>query len=388
MTAHALPLPRRWAPLPRPLHPGAWWAWALGLAVAASRTTNPLVLGLILAVAGYVVAARRTDSPWSRSYAGYLKLGLLVIAIRVVFAILFGAPIPGTVLVTLPEVSLPDWALGVRIGGPVTLETVAAAAYEGLRLATLLACVGAANSLANPKRALRILPGALYELGVAVVIAMSFSPQLLASVARVREARRLRGQVHGRVALVRWLRGIRRTAMPVLEDALERSVELAAAMDSRGYGRRAGVPVRTRRITAALVIGGLVGVCAGLYGLLDSGALAALPVPLLAVGLAMATAGLVLGGRRTTRSRYRPDPWAAPEWLVTLAGVTTAAGVIGAAVLGESALAGLTVPFTVPVLPLLPAAAVLVAATPAWTAPPPPPAAPATTVRVAVGAAR
>ncbi|HSF26268.1 MAG TPA: energy-coupling factor transporter transmembrane component T [Actinomycetes bacterium] len=373
MTAGVLTLARqRGLALPRPLHPGAWWVWALGLAVAASRTTNPLLLGLIVAVAGFVVSARRTDTPWSRSYAAYLKLGLLVIVIRVVFAILFGAPIPGTLLVTLPEVSLPDWALGVRIGGPVTLETVAAAAYEGLRLATLLACVGAANSLANPKRALRILPGALYELGVAVVIAMSFSPQLLSSVGRVREARRLRGQARGGVAPVRWVRGIRRTAMPVLEDALERSVELAAAMDSRGYGRRAGVPVRTRRLTATLVIGGLVGVCAGLYGLTDTGALGSLPVPLLAAGLAMATVGLVLGGRRTTRSRYRPDPWAAPEWLVALSGLAAAVGVAGAAVLGEPTLAGLTVPWTVPVLPLLPAAAVLVAATPAWTAPPAP----------------
>src|SRR6185436_19367571 len=43
--------------LPRALHPGAWWVWALGLATAASRTTNPFVLLLVVAVAGYVVAA-------------------------------------------------------------------------------------------------------------------------------------------------------------------------------------------------------------------------------------------------------------------------------------------------------------------------------------------
>ena len=26
--------------LPRMLHPAAWWLWAIGLATAASRTTN------------------------------------------------------------------------------------------------------------------------------------------------------------------------------------------------------------------------------------------------------------------------------------------------------------------------------------------------------------
>ena len=34
--------------LPRALHPGAWWLWAVGLAAAASRTTNPLLLALVV----------------------------------------------------------------------------------------------------------------------------------------------------------------------------------------------------------------------------------------------------------------------------------------------------------------------------------------------------
>src|SRR3712207_8930253 len=49
----------------RDLHPAAWWVWALGLATAASRTTNPWLLGLIVAVACFTVAARRTDAPWA-----------------------------------------------------------------------------------------------------------------------------------------------------------------------------------------------------------------------------------------------------------------------------------------------------------------------------------
>ncbi|MBA3233681.1 MAG: energy-coupling factor transporter transmembrane protein EcfT, partial [Propionibacteriales bacterium] len=44
----------------RPLHPGAWWLWAIGLAAGASRTTNPFILILLLAVAGFVVVARRS----------------------------------------------------------------------------------------------------------------------------------------------------------------------------------------------------------------------------------------------------------------------------------------------------------------------------------------
>ena len=36
------------ARLPRDLHPVAWWLWALGLAMAASLTTNPLLLLLLV----------------------------------------------------------------------------------------------------------------------------------------------------------------------------------------------------------------------------------------------------------------------------------------------------------------------------------------------------
>lgn len=352
--------------LPRALHPGAWWLWALGLATAASRTRNPLLLLLIAAVAGCVVAARRTEAPWARAYGTFVKLGLVVIAIRVLLQSVFGNPVPGHVVVTLPSVALPHWAAGVRVGGAVTWEEVAAAGYEGLRLAVLLCCVGAANALANPFRLLRCLPGALYEAGVAVVVAMSFAPQAVTAVGRVRAARRLRGRPD------RGIRALRGLAMPVLEGALERSVALAASMDSRGYGRSAGVPAAARRLTAGLILGGLLGLCAGTYGLLDASAPGTLGLPLLGLGAGLAVGGLLVGGRRTTRTRYRPDPWAAPEWLTAAAGVVAAAAVIATGARSPAALAPSTAPLVLPALPLLAAAGAVLAALPAWATPAPP----------------
>jgi energy-coupling factor transport system permease protein len=358
--------------VPRSLHPGAWWLWAIGLATAASRTTNPLLLLLVLVVAGYVVTSRRSDAPWARAYGFYLRMGLVVIAIRVVFACIFGLYQPGTLVVHVPEVGLPDWAAGVRLGGDVTVPMVVAACYAGLQLATMLACVGAANALANPKRLLQSLPGALYEVGVAVVVALSFSPQLVEAVTRVRAARRLRGRPD------RGLRGLRGVAMPVLESALERSVELAAAMDARGFGHTSADRV-SRRVTGALTCSGLLGVGIGCYGLLDAGSPPALGLPLLALGVALAAGGLVVGGRRATRSRYRPDRWTTPEWLTALSGAAAAATVLVVAS-GDSA--DLLVPPAtgLPGLPVIAAAGVLVALLPAWLTPTTP-RTPATTAR-------
>jgi len=160
----------------RNLHPGAWWLWAVALATAASRTTNPLLLALVVGVVWFVVDARRSEAPWARGFKAYVVLGLVVIAIRVVFRILLGGDSGDHVLLRLPEVPLPEAAAGIQIGGPVTAEAVLSSAYDGLRLATLLLCVGAANVLANPKRLLKAVPAALHEVGVAVTVALSVAP--------------------------------------------------------------------------------------------------------------------------------------------------------------------------------------------------------------------
>ncbi|MFG2607747.1 CbiQ family ECF transporter T component [Streptomyces sp. NPDC048514] len=347
------------------LHPGAWWLWAISLGTAASRTTNPLLLALLVAASAYVVATHRSPAPWARSYTAFARLALAVVLVRVVFAVALGSPIPGThTLLTLPEVPLPHWAQGIRLGGEVTAEAVVFAAYDGLKLATLLVCVGAANALASPSRLLKSLPGALYETGVAVVVALTFAPHLVADVQRLRAARRLRGRPD------RGLRGLVQVGLPVLEGALERSVALAAAMESRGYGRTADVPARVRRTTAALTLGGLLGVCAGTYGLLTAeGGTYGLPV--LFAGVAAALAGLRLGGRRSLRTRYRPDPWGVRAWLVAGSGVAVAALLVLASARDPQALHPGVVPLVAPTLPLWPAAAVLLALLPAFVVPRP-----------------
>lgn len=346
----------------RYLHPVAWWAWAVGLMVAAARSTNPLLLGLICGTVAVVVAARRPDAPWAGAFRASLRLGVVILVLRTVLQVLMGAPVGLHVAFTLPEVGLPEWMAGLRLGGTVTWESVLVGLTEGLRLATMIACVGAANSLAAPSRLLRSVPAALYEVGVAVVVALTFAPHLLDDARRVRGARRLRGHDEGRLA------GFARSAGPVLDGGLERSVQLAAAMDSRGYGRTGDVGPRARLTRALFVLGGFAGILVGLYGLFDTAAPGWLGWPALAVGAGVAVAGLRAAGRRTPRSSYRPDPWRSPEWMTVAAGCLVAAGVI---LLADPAdLSMPLVPLQWPTVAVGPTLAVLVAAGPAlWTPP-------------------
>ena len=352
--------------MPRAVHPAAWWVWALGLAVAVSTTSNPVLLLLALAVAAFVVTSRRGSSPWARAFRLYLYLGLAIIVLRVVLHVLVGLKIGTVLLVRLPEVTLPAWAAGIQLGGDLYLEGLLAAAVLGLRLAVIIACVGAANALANPKRLLRTLPNALHEIGAAVVVSVSVAPQLVESVQRVRRARQLRGDA------TRGLRAVPAVALPVLEDTLERSLLLAAAMDSRGYGRTPQVPPGHRLGTGLLTLGGLLACAIGLYGVLDATTPAVMGSPTLVLGLALAGAGLWLGGRHVTRSTYRPDPWRTAEWVTAGSGVLAAAAFLVLARTAPESLSMPAFPLGVPALPLLAVAGLLVAGLPAVLTPEPP----------------
>jgi energy-coupling factor transport system permease protein len=210
---------------------------------------------------------------------------------------------------------------------------------------------------------LKAVPAALYELGVAVVVALTFAPQIVSDIVRVRSAQRLRGR------RVRGVRGWWAAVVPVVNGSLERSVQLAAAMDSRGYGRTAAVPAPVRYATASVLLLGAAGIVLGLYGTLSGGEAAAAGPPLILVGASLAAVGLALAGRRQVRTRYRPDPWALPEWLVAGCGAATAAVFVALAGHPGSPLAD---PWTVPAAPALSAAllaACAAAAAPAVVAP-------------------
>ncbi|MEI7540732.1 MAG: energy-coupling factor transporter transmembrane component T [Actinomycetes bacterium] len=237
-------------------HPLTWWIFSLALAIAVARVNTPWYALAAVGVMSAIVFAARENAPWGRSFNWTVKLALWIVTVRAVIGVLIGVPIPGTVLFKVPILPLPHWMPGIRIGGNVTLERLSSSISEGIVICAMLVIFGAAASLTSPHRLLRVLPIYLYEFGVSVVIATSVLPQLVSSVSRIRMAQKLRGQK------TRGLKSFKRIAIPLLEESLARSLDLAAAMDARGYGiskkRSRYRPIKWARIDTAVIVTGFL----------------------------------------------------------------------------------------------------------------------------------
>ena len=203
-----------------------------------------------------VVLVNRDSAPWGNSFNWTLKIAAWILCVRTLIGVLIGVPIPGTTLFSVPIVPLPHWMPGIRIGGNVTYERLTSAVTEGVLICAIIVIFGAAASLTSPHRLLRVLPVYIYEFGISIVIATSVLPQLVSSVTRIRQAQKLRGQS------LRGFASWRRVAIPLLEESLARSLDLAAAMDSRGYGiskkRSRYRPIKWRVADSAVVLSSLV----------------------------------------------------------------------------------------------------------------------------------
>ncbi|MPZ53172.1 MAG: energy-coupling factor transporter transmembrane protein EcfT [Acidimicrobiia bacterium] len=334
-----------------PIHPAAWWVWALGVAIAVTRTTNPLIHLLLVAATLAVVSIHGR----MRDLRLYLVLGLLIVITRVGFRVFLGSDPTGDILFSLPRIDLPGWMTGVSIGGPVSTESLLAALFEGLRLGVMVIAFGAANALTDVRRLLALVPGALYEAGTALVIGLTIAPRLVETTRRVARAQELRG------IAVRGPSRVSRIMVPVLVGSLDDSVTLAASMDARGYGRVGAVDRKTRLQSASALLSGVIGVLIGSYALLDT--TSGLPGPaLLLGGVILAGIGVRVGGRGVNRTQYRVDVWNGTSLVITVIGVAVAVAVSIGAVIDVAGFH--PSPGTWPELPILAAGAFITAIIP------------------------
>ena len=276
----------------------AWLVWLLAGGLLAIVMSNPLYLVLLLLLSRLVQFACAALEP------GVWRLPFWRIAVVIlIFSTLFNmltAHIGRTILFELP----PAWPL---IGGPITLEAAVFGFINGLRLITLLSFFLAFNAIVPVSQLTTLAPRALHELGLVMLMAVTYIPETIRQFQRIRDAQAIRGHE------VRGLRTLRPLVVPLLVAGLERALNLAETMVARGYGATAHVamPARPR----LLMLGGLLFALGGALRLAWGGEDGWLLLVAGAVVIAWAYHLLSLLAPRT---RYRPRRWSTADTLVVL----------------------------------------------------------------------
>jgi energy-coupling factor transporter transmembrane protein EcfT len=207
-----------------------WWIWSLAVAISAIRSDQFLIPVMSILVFIYVVTKRGTNTVWGNSFKFSIQLAISALIIRFIFAVLIGTQLPGEVLFTLPQIQMPDFLVGIRIGGAVTEARLLSVLDESLTFALIVIAFGAATSLSSPIALIKMISSRIYLFGVTLIIAFSVLPQIVASYQRVKMARKFRGEAKIN------LRNFYKILTPVLEESLEKAIDLSAAMESRGFG--------------------------------------------------------------------------------------------------------------------------------------------------------
>ncbi|HEY0071476.1 MAG TPA: energy-coupling factor transporter transmembrane component T [Chloroflexia bacterium] len=290
-------------------HVASWLAWLLSGMLAALFTRNPIYLCVIIAAAALVhvamtggmrgvtstvlLAQNDRDRRGLGIFLRFVVVLLLIVTIFKGLSVHTGV----TVLFRLPE----EWPL---VGGPITAEGLTYAGLDVLSLLTVLAIFTAFTAGADYYAMLRSVPAFMHQVGLITSIAITFVPQTITRFTEIREAQALRGH------RVRRVGDLVPIIIPLLAGGMERSMNLAEAMEARGFSRHAP---GTHKLPPILVQSGVaVGLGLTLVGAAFLAFFAHAPLigwSTIAVGVCLMGATLWVVSARSKRTRYRRSVW-------------------------------------------------------------------------------
>jgi energy-coupling factor transport system permease protein len=182
------------------------------LALVGALFVHPLVLAFVIGAALLAGAAAGVGSEVVRALKLSLPLALLVALIN---PLVYQG---GDTLLIRGGV-----VLGRRFD--VTLEALVTGLLFGLRVAAIVAALGLLSAAVDPDELLKVFRRVSYRSALTASLATRLVPVLARDATRMSDAARCRPEPPGRLAVAR----------AALAGALDRAVEVAAALEVRGY---------------------------------------------------------------------------------------------------------------------------------------------------------
>ncbi|MDO8491031.1 MAG: energy-coupling factor transporter transmembrane component T [Dehalococcoidia bacterium] len=202
-------------------------AWVAGIVVLSLLFDSPLYLALLFLVTLPIVAAAQV---W-REWASYLKLALFLGALVIVINSLInyhGAHVLVEAPFTVPGLGRPQ----------VTLEAIISGIGNSLRLLATISAFSILTLTIHPDDLMQVLVKLKlpYKSVLVTSISTRFVPVLAADAARIVEVQQSRGLELGGGGLRQRIRNRTAVIIPLLANSLDRSVQVAEAMEARAFG--------------------------------------------------------------------------------------------------------------------------------------------------------
>jgi energy-coupling factor transport system permease protein len=238
---------------PSALHaarPGAGAALCGALALTGALYLHPLILSAALAAILLTGVLAGVGQELMRSLRFALPFALLIAVINPLVY-----PEGDTLLIRGGEF------LGRRID--ITLEATAAGVLNGLRVIVIVTAFGLLSAAVDPDELLRMFRRVSYRSALTATLATRLVPVLARDATRMGDAARCRPNPPGRLAVAR----------AALAGALDRAVDVAAALEVRGYSLGGRTPRRARpwsrhdwRVAGAAVVIAVAAVAGAVLG--------------------------------------------------------------------------------------------------------------------------
>jgi len=217
-----------------------WIFWFLTTLVLIFFMQNPIyliifLLGLISL--GYHLSEKDEKSTWLKKNLQFLATIIFVSAFINGLFTHSGK----TVLFSFPD----SWML---IGGSVTLESLTYGAINGITICAIFLLFRVLNCALSVKQLTRLIPRALYPIGMIISISLTFFPSIQRRICEIKEAQMIRGNPMKKIR--DWLPIL----IPLLVSSLENGIILSESMTSRGFYTR-----KTKNTPIFLIIGLIIG---------------------------------------------------------------------------------------------------------------------------------
>lgn len=209
------------------LNPLSKLAWTTVIVIFALTYNNPVYILVLFCGTLPLILMAKIRAEWKTAMKFSILLGLLIILINMLFS-QYGTHILYQIPFRIPLIGSPR----------LTLEAILYGLGNTLRLLTIISAFIILTLTTHPDDMMLMMQSMKLPYKTVLVASLStrFIPALIEDVKEIRDTQQSRGLELHQIKLFHKIKRSGMIIMPLLYNSLDRTIQIAEAMESRGFG--------------------------------------------------------------------------------------------------------------------------------------------------------